>query len=102
MELSLVYSNLCFKVPKLIKQHILSPLRPTFAPELESIDIHFPTLASYPGLASRGQDDGEGLGAAKKLKLGVRGEGKRSVRGRKGEGRVDETLGYWWWEVGWG
>jgi len=45
---------------------------------------------------------GEGLGIAKGLKLGVRGEGKRSVKGRKGEGRVDEVAGYWWWEVGWG
>ncbi len=37
------------------------------------------------------------------LSLGTRGQGKRSVRGKKGEGRADETEGYyWWWEVGWG
>jgi hypothetical protein len=86
-------------------------LRPTFAPELQSIDTHFPTLSSYPPLSTRqaaaGGGDiapemrGEGLGLPKGLKLGTRGEGKRSVRGRKGEGRVDETQGYWWWEVGW-
>ncbi|KAL1408706.1 hypothetical protein Q8F55_005519 [Vanrija albida] len=97
--------------------HLLSPIRPTFTPELESIDEHFPTLASYPPLAERaaaakaaGGDvcavderlRGEGLGAAHGLRLGVRGEGKKSVRGRKGEGRTDEVAGYWWWEVGWG
>ncbi|KAL7423579.1 hypothetical protein Q5752_001159 [Cryptotrichosporon argae] len=97
--------------------HILSPLRPTFAPELESIDTYFPTLASYAPLADRqafaqafpsaaGPDAehlrGEGFGRARGLKLGVRGQGKRSVQGRKGEGRVDEVVGYWWWEVGWG
>lgn len=97
--------------------HLLSPIRPTFTPELESIDTHFPTLSSYPPLAERaaaakaaGGDvakvderlKGEGLGAAYGLRLGVRGEGKKSVRGRKGEGRTDEVAGYWWWEVGWG
>jgi hypothetical protein len=94
----------------------LSPIRPTFTPELESIDRTFPTISSYSSLnartaaASSGKrvheiDDelrGEGLGIARGLKLGVRGEGKRSVKGRKGEGRVDEVAGYWWWEVGWG
>lgn len=85
-----------------VSQHILSPLRPTFAPELESIDTHFPTLSSYTPIHDRSDKDGEGLGISRKLKLGVRGEGKRSVQGRRGEGRIDETLGYWWWEVGWG
>ncbi|WVQ84233.1 hypothetical protein IAT38_006384 [Cryptococcus sp. DSM 104549] len=97
--------------------HILSPLRPTFAPELESIDLNFPLLSSYPPLAKRqaaaaaagaspstipAELRGEGLGAARGLKLGARGEGKRGERGRKGEGRIDEHGGYWWWEVGWG
>ncbi|WWD18822.1 hypothetical protein CI109_103277 [Kwoniella shandongensis] len=95
--------------------HILSPLRPTFAPELESIDTHFPPLSTYTPLAERQSAAkssssspippelrGEGLGIARGLKLGARGEGKRGVRGRKGEGRVDEAQGYWWWEVGWG
>ncbi|KAK8864152.1 hypothetical protein IAR55_001398 [Kwoniella newhampshirensis] len=92
--------------------HILSPLRPTFAPELESIDTHFPSLSTYTPLSERRKAAtssvappdlrGEGLGLAKGLKLGARGEGKRGVRGRKGEGRVDEAQGYWWWEVGWG
>lgn len=93
--------------------HILSPIRPTFTPELESIDAAFPPIHSYAPLADRraaaaadapepGPDmRGEGLGLAHGLKLGVRG-GKRSVRGRKGEGRTDEVAGYWWWEVGWG
>jgi len=94
-------------------QHILSPLRPTFAPELESIDTHFPLLSSYPPLPLRQNvlDEkgsipeelvGEGLGRDRGLKLGTRGDGKRSVRGKKGEGRADETDGYWWWEIGWG
>nr|XP_019003924.1 uncharacterized protein I203_03079 [Kwoniella mangroviensis CBS 8507]OCF67385.1 hypothetical protein I203_03079 [Kwoniella mangroviensis CBS 8507] len=96
--------------------HILSPLRPTFAPELASIDTHFPPLSTYSPLLQRQQaaavaDDhsqidielrGEGLGLKRGLKLGVRGEGKKGVKGRKGEGRVDEEGGYWWWEVGWG
>ncbi|WWC62977.1 uncharacterized protein I303_105575 [Kwoniella dejecticola CBS 10117] len=100
--------------------HILSPLRPTFAPELESIDTHFPPLSTYPPLSTReeaaaaksgmqhAQEDkgsesrGEGLGLERGLKIGTRGEGKRGVKGRKGEGRVDEGSGYWWWEVGWG
>lgn len=121
-------------------QHILSPLRPTFAPELQSIDEYFPTLSSYPALSERSEraardarvDDnksihvngskatdatptstastdpitnlylGEGLGRSRGLRIGTRGSGKRSVKGRKGEGRVDEVGGYWWWEVGWG
>ena len=97
-------------------QHLLSPIRPTFTPELESIDVNFPTLTSYRPLTERQSaaahsnapsdidEDlrGEGLGLSRGLKLGVRGEGKRSVKGRKGEGRVDEVAGYWWWEVGWG
>ncbi|WVW85097.1 hypothetical protein I302_107134 [Kwoniella bestiolae CBS 10118] len=97
--------------------HILSPLRPTFAPELESIDTHFPPLSTYAPLSKRreaaatssdGYEEvdpdlrGEGLGLKRGLKLGVRGEGKRGVKGKKGEGRVDEEGGYWWWEVGWG
>ncbi|WWC88301.1 uncharacterized protein L201_003209 [Kwoniella dendrophila CBS 6074] len=93
--------------------HILSPLRPTFAPELESIDIHFPPLSTYKPLSERqkaasrtSQVDldlkGEGLGIKRGLKLGTRGQGKKGVKGRKGEGRVDEEGGYWWWEVGWG
>jgi hypothetical protein len=45
---------------------------------------------------------GHGLGLARGLRLGVRGEGKKSVKGRKGEGRVDEGDGDWWWEVRWG
>ncbi|EJT51873.1 hypothetical protein A1Q1_06870 [Trichosporon asahii var. asahii CBS 2479] len=92
--------------------HILSPIRPTFTPELESIDVAFPTIESYTPLAERRaaaeqgevtdkEMRGEGLGLKQGLKLGVRG-GKRSVRGRKGEGRTDEVAGYWWWEVGWG
>ena len=94
-------------------QHILSPLRPTFGPELESIDEHFPLLSSYAALADRQEAltntsltspelSGEGLGASKGLRIGVRGSGKRSRKGKKGEGRVDEVEGYWWWEVGWG
>lgn len=93
--------------------HILSPLRPTFGPELESIDEHFPLLSSYPALSDRQKalNDtsllspdllGEGLGTSRGLKIGVRGSGKRSRKGKKGEGRVDEVEGYWWWEVGWG
>ncbi|OWZ66812.1 hypothetical protein AYX15_01987 [Cryptococcus neoformans] len=95
--------------------HILSPLRPTFAPELESIDQHFPPLSTYNPLSERSaaalspdpsavapELRGEGLGISKGLKLGTRGEGKRGVKGRKGEGRIDEAQGYWWWEVGWG
>ncbi|WVO18596.1 hypothetical protein L204_106315 [Cryptococcus depauperatus] len=94
--------------------HILSPLRPTFQPELESIDKHFPPLSSFIPLAERmsaandasyqipSNHQGEGLGLEKGLKLGVRGEGKRGIRGRRGEGRIDEAQGYWWWEVGWG
>lgn len=99
-----------------IRQHILSPLRPTFAPELESIDQHFPPLSTYTPLSDRSaaaalspdpsavapELRGEGLGISKGLKLGTRGEGKRGVKGRKGEGRIDEAQGYWWWEVGWG
>ncbi|WVR06660.1 hypothetical protein IAU60_003692 [Kwoniella sp. DSM 27419] len=92
--------------------HILSPLRPTFAPELESIDTYFPPLSSYVPLSER-QDAartgsaprelaGEGLGIARGLKLGARGQGKRQVKGKRGEGRTDENQGYWWWEVGWG
>ncbi|WWC71121.1 uncharacterized protein I206_105074 [Kwoniella pini CBS 10737] len=102
--------------------HILSPLRPTFAPELESIDKNFPNLSTYLPLKQR-QDNlnnnlsklpesekeekdeelkGEGLGLNKGFKIGVKGNGKKSVKGRKGEGRVDEVGGYWWWEVGWG
>ena len=94
-------------------QHILSPLRPTFPPELESIDRHFPPLSSYPPLSLRRRLRsepgrvleeflGEGRGRATAMKLGLRSEGKRSVKGRKGEGRMDEVGGYWWWEVGWG
>lgn len=99
----------------IIRQHILSPLRPTFAPELESIDQHFPPLSTYAPLFERSATAssldpsavapelrGEGLGISKGLKLGTRGEGKRGVKGRKGEGRIDEAQGYWWWEVGWG
>lgn len=99
----------------IIRQHILSPLRPTFAPELESIDQHFPPLSTYAPLSERSATAsssdpsavapelrGEGLGISKGLKLGTRGEGKRGVKGRKGEGRIDEAQGYWWWEVGWG
>ncbi|CAK9782860.1 hypothetical protein CC85DRAFT_289358 [Cutaneotrichosporon oleaginosum] len=99
--------------------HLLSPIRPTFTPELESIDVAFPPLQSYPPLAERRAAAkaalpsdalctsvpegmrGEGLGAKHGLRLGVRG-GKRAVQGRKGEGRTDEAGGYWWWEVGWG
>ncbi|OCF37330.1 hypothetical protein I316_01239 [Kwoniella heveanensis BCC8398] len=99
--------------------HILSPLRPTFQPELESIDTHFPPLSTYPPLSQRKEAaqsqaatgaaatldsglKGEGLGISRGLKIGTRGEGKRGVKGRRGEGRVDEAQGYWWWEVGWG
>ncbi|GMK59151.1 hypothetical protein CspeluHIS016_0701660 [Cutaneotrichosporon spelunceum] len=97
--------------------HLISPIRPTFTPELESIDVAFPPLQSYPPLAERraaakaATDPlrtsvpeslrGEGLGLSQGLRLGVRG-GKRAVQGRKGEGRTDEAGGYWWWEVGWG
>lgn len=73
-------------------QHILSPIRPTFTPELESIDANFPP---HPHSAPA-----EGLGLPDGLRLGTKG-GKRSMKGRKGEGRVDEGAGYWWWEVGW-
>lgn len=94
-------------------QHILSPLRPTFTPELDSIDANFPLLSSYApyGLreeaaarASNTPDElkGEGIGRSRGLKIGTRGEGKRGMKGRKGEGRVDEVKGYWWWQVGWG
>ncbi|EIW67620.1 hypothetical protein TREMEDRAFT_13984, partial [Tremella mesenterica DSM 1558] len=87
--------------------HLLSPLRPTFGPELQSIDDTFPLLSSYPPLSLRqpstnDQRDGEGLGSTQGLRLGVRGDGKKSKKGRKGEGRVDEGDGYWWWEIGWG
>lgn len=84
-------------------KHILSPIRPTFTPELESIDANFPPATTYTPLEKRQNEGtrGEGLGAPRSLKLGTRGEGKRSVKGRKGEGRVDEVAGYWWWEVGW-
>ncbi|WRT66729.1 uncharacterized protein IL334_003692 [Kwoniella shivajii] len=95
--------------------HILSPLRPTFAPELASIDQYFPPISTYTPLSQREQAArspspseigsdlrGEGLGLGRGLKLGSRGEGKRGVKGKKGEGRVDENGGYWWWEVGWG
>ncbi|WVQ96602.1 hypothetical protein IAU59_003707 [Kwoniella sp. CBS 9459] len=96
--------------------HILSPLRPTFQPELESIDTYFPPLSTYSPLSQRkaaaqaGRTPptfesglgGEGLGIPRGLKIGTRGEGKRGVKGRRGEGRVDEAQGYWWWEVGWG
>lgn len=105
-----------------VSQHLLSPIRPTFTPELESIDAAFPPLASYTPLADRAAAAGiafaadpvrgasavpdnlrgEGLGAAAGLRLGVRGVGKKSVKGRRGEGRQDEWAGYWWWEVAWG
>ncbi|TYJ53389.1 hypothetical protein B9479_005989 [Cryptococcus floricola] len=93
--------------------HILSPLRPTFQPEIESIVQFFPPHSTYTPLAERQaaassasssippELRGEGLGTARGLKLGTRGDGKRAVKGRKGEGRTDEALGYWWWEVGW-
>jgi predicted nicotinamide N-methyase len=80
------------------EQHILSPIRPTFTPELESIDTHFPPHASTP--SSRKEGEGEGLGKERGLIIGTRG-GKRSMIGRRGEGRIDENKGYWWWEVGW-
>lgn len=97
-------------------KHILSPLRPTFTPELDSIDANFPLLSSYPPLplrqdAFQGRDEarklpeelqGEGIGRSQGLKIGTKGEGKRSMKGRKGEGRVDEVMGYWWWHAGWG
>ncbi|ORX37065.1 hypothetical protein BD324DRAFT_424024 [Kockovaella imperatae] len=82
--------------------HILSPLRPTFTPEIESIDVHFPTHRSYRD--SSDQKDvppSLGLGRSRGLRLGTRGSGKRSVRGKRGEGRTDEVLGYWWWDIGW-
>jgi predicted nicotinamide N-methyase len=97
--------------------HLLSPIRPTFTPELESIDVAFPTIASYAPLAERqaaaaaasgdhtavpAELRGEGLGAATGHRIGVRGTGKRSVKHRRGEGRSDEGAGYWWWEVTWG
>lgn len=40
-------------------------------------------------------DEGQFFAVSDGMKLGVRGAGKVSVRGKKGEGRVDETLGYW-------
>lgn len=97
--------------------HLLSPIRPTFTPELESIDVAFPPIESYTPIeerrkaAEKAEKDGtkvedkemkgEGLGLKHGLKLGVRG-GKRPVRARKGVGRTDEVGGYWWWEIGWG
>lgn len=97
-----------------LSQHILSPLRPTFTPELDSIDANFPLLSSYAPLGERQEAaaetskhtpvdlEGDGIGRARGLKIGTRGEGKRGMKGRKGEGRVDEVKGYWWWQVGWG
>lgn len=89
-------------------------MRPTFTPELDSIDANFPLLSSYAPLAMRASEtgaptnarphelQGEGIGRSNGLRIGTRGDGKRGMKGRKGEGRVDEVKGYWWWHVGWG
>ncbi len=97
----IAYSSSFFKI-----QHLLSPLRPTYAAETASIAIAFPDISSLPPhnnarlAPSDAAAEASTKSPAHRRGLRLVTKRKRELERMRGNGRADEVE-YTWWEIGW-